>query len=117
MTEIYQIQEEQDTIIIVNDVDSNPVLIVNESVENAIFIVTERNGVDGLPGTSLVYEEVFGSVYDILIESETHGIPSVRNVTLFHPDGDEVSIAYTVMNNDVMLYSNINLINHTVKIY
>jgi len=66
MSEIYQIQEAEDTILIVSEVADSSVLVVNEPPPPAIFIATERNGIDGEDGSpgdkykSLVYNTFAG---------------------------------------------------------
>lgn len=107
MTEIFQIKEASDNVI-----------LVNETVETAVFIATERNGVDGADGEgSVTYTATLGSVTSVTISSATHDVPTVKNVKIYHPDGYDVSVAYRIVSNNVTIDSNINLLNHSVKIY
>jgi hypothetical protein len=63
------------------------------------------------------YTATLGSVTTATIFSATHNLSTVKNVVIYHPDGKEVSIVFSVVNNNVTVESNINLLNHIIKIY
>jgi len=109
-TEIYQIKESEDTI-----------LIVNENEGTVVFIATERNGIDGADGADgdggVTYTATLGDVTTVTISSATHEVPNVRNITVFDPDGDTVFLSFRLVDNNVSIESNISLLNHTIKIF
>lgn len=118
MAEIYQIIESESTVLLVSESSDSSVLLVSETIENAIYIATERNGQDGADGIgSVTYSANLGSVTTVTITEATHEVPVVRNVTLFDTSGNAVSVAYNIVNNDVIIESNVNLLNHSIKIY
>lgn len=98
------------------EIQSNPIDVIIEPKVIDITISGAR-GPKGDPGNDLFYTTTLGSVLTITIAAATHEISSVNNVIIYHPDGREVSVQYSVINNDVILESNINLLNHVIKIY
>lgn len=118
MAEIYQVKEALDTVLLVNEPVESVVYIAVEPIEKAVYISTERNGTDGEDGEgSTTYTATLGSVTSITISSATHDVPTVKNVKIYHPDGYDVSVTYRIVSNNVTIDSNVNLLNHSVKIY
>jgi len=70
-------------------------------------------GETGLTG----YTSTFTSGTSFTITSETHLIEDVMSVSIYHPDGNEVSVPFSIVDNDVIISSAINLLNHIIKIY
>lgn len=87
------------------------------STWNIVANIKGPQGDQGPAGVAEVYSATLGSVTSATIASATHGITEVKNVTIYHPDGNEVSVPFSVVTNDVIINSNINLLNHIIKIY
>lgn len=102
--------------VIIDEVPIN--LELNQSVVN--LDVNGARGPRGLDGDGSgggYYSTTLGSVMTATIFSTTHNLSIVKNVTMLRPDGMEVSVVYSVVNNNVTVESNINLLNHIIKIY
>jgi hypothetical protein len=109
----------------------------NPSSSNWIINIS---GPQGIPGENVytyfaskgfegdeddLYDTLFNTLYtytfttgtSFTITSETHLIQEVRSVSIYHPDGNELSVPFSIVDNDVIILSNINLLNHIIKIY
>ncbi len=98
---------------------------------NKILAATEVvPGQDGYAGAWTALNDVLGdvfftvfvktlsNVFTTTIPGAEHNISDVRDIKLFTPDMQDVSIAYSIDNGqDVTIYSNVSLLNHIVKIY
>ena len=63
------------------------------------------------------FEKLLASGLSAFVPSTEHSLPKVRAAALYTPDGDEVSIAFNVVQRDVTVLSNVNLADHRLVIF
>lgn len=65
----------------------------------------------------LKYSVTLPSTLTYTVLQATHGLSNVSGINLYTPSGQSVITEYTVIANDVTVYSNVDLLNHILKIY
>lgn len=102
-----------------------PVVEVLELVGDTEIFLLEETAVEILEVAEVQYlvppdrffEKLLGSGLSAHVTSTEHSLPKVRAAALYTPDGDEVSIAFNVVQRDVTVLSNVNLADHRLVIF